>query len=241
MTTLHLDEAELHDIVAHYPVVRSIELQPDFPHGLVITVTENTPVAFVSAGDRSVPVAADGTLLEGLDTDARLPTIRTDTVPSERRVPAGDTLDLVAVAAAAPDDIRARLASVTEDGEHGFVAQVDDGPEVWLGGPERLRLKWETATAILAEESAQGAAYVDVRIPERGVAGGLTITEEPQGGVEEQTQAVPEAPVPAAPDPAVTPDPAASAPVPAPVAPPAETPAPAPVEPSTEPQPSLEP
>jgi cell division protein FtsQ len=234
MTTLHLDEDKLREIASHHPVVHSIDVQADFPHGLTITVTENVPVALVSAGDRSVPVAADGTVLEGLETDARLPTIRAETLPDERRVPGGETLDRVMAAAAAPEDVRAKVTSVMVHREHGYVAQIAKGPEVWLGGGERLRLKWEAATAILAEESSQGATYIDVRIPERGVAGGLTITEEPQGGVEEQTQIVPE---PAAPDPAVAADPAAAAPV----VPPAETPAPAPVTPSTEPQPSLEP
>jgi cell division septal protein FtsQ len=240
-TTLHLDEAKLREITSHYPVVRSIEVQPDFPHGLTITVTENTPVALVSAGDRSVPVAADGTLLEGLDTDASLPTIRAEALPAERRVPGGETLDRVAVAAAAPEDIRAKVTSITVEPEYGYVAHVEDGPEVWLGGQHRLRLKWAAATAILAEESSQGATYVDVRIPERGVAGGLTITEEPLGDVDEQTQIVPEAAAPAEPDPAAPVDPAAAAPAPTTAVPPAETPAPAPVEPSTEPQPSLEP
>jgi cell division septal protein FtsQ len=230
MTTLHLDEHKLREIASQHPVVHSIEIQPDFPHGLTITVTENEPVALVSAGDRSVPVAADGTVLEGLETDASLPTIRTETLPDERRVPGGETLHRVTAAAAAPEDVRAKIASIAVTPEHGYVAQIEKGPEVWLGGDGRLRLKWEAATAILAEESAQGASYIDVRIPERGVAGGLTITEEPQGGVEEQTQIVPEA---AAPDPAAPTDPAAAAPV----APPAETPAPAPVAPTTEPQP----
>jgi cell division protein FtsQ len=244
MSTLDLDAAELNDIVAHYPVVHSIELRPDFPHGLTITVTENTPVALVSAGDRSVPVAADGTLLENLDTHAALPTIRTTAIPSSRRVPGGGTLDRVAVAAAAPAALRAKVSSITIEAGHGFVAHIADGPDVWLGDGARLRLKWEAATSILAQESSQGASYIDVRIPERGVAGGLPITTEPQPDPSDAAPTAPTAPdatTPAAPTEAapVAPTPEATTPVtPATTS---ETPAPTAVTPSADPQPSLQP
>jgi cell division protein FtsQ len=235
MSTLDLNAAKLDDIVAHYPVVHSIELRPDFPHGLTITVTENTPVALISAGDRSVPVAADGTLLENLDTHATLPTIRTTAIPSSRRVPGGGTLDRVAVAAAAPAALRAKVTSITIEAGHGFVAHLDDGPDVWLGDRSRMRLKWVAATSILAQESAQGASYIDVRIPERGVA------TEPQPDASEPPPATPDPTDPAAPTETAPVAPAAATPTTVAPATTSETPAPAPVTPSTNPQPSLQP
>src|SRR4051812_30845169 len=92
MTTLHLDAGELHKVVANDPVVRSISLRPDFPHGLTIDVTENRPVALVTVGAKSVPVAADGTVLEGVDTSGSLPEIRTVAMPGGRRVDRGAVL-----------------------------------------------------------------------------------------------------------------------------------------------------
>jgi cell division protein FtsQ len=241
MTTLHLDAAALEDIVDQHPVVRSIELETEFPHALTIRVVENRPVALVSAGGESVPVAPDGTVLEGLETSSDLPVLRATSLPDGRRVQPGGTLDRVTVAAAAPDALRAKVESITIQPGRGYVAQLHEGPEVWLGGHARLELKWGAAAAVLAQQSSQGASYVDVRIPERAVAGGLTITEEPQSGLEEQTQAVP--PVAETPDdPAATavPDPSATtAPPVTETAPPAPETA-APTAPA-DPQPSLQP
>jgi hypothetical protein len=171
--------------------------------------------------------------------------VRTISIPGSRRVPSGAILDRVAVAAAAPAALRAKVAAITIEPDHGFVAHMADGPEVWLGDGNRLRLKWEAATAILAEASSQGASYIDVRIPERGVAGGLAVTAQPQPDPANAAPAAPAAASPVAPtDPAAataapvtTPAAAAPATVPAP----AETPAPAPVTPTTNTQPSLQP
>src|SRR3954469_22603431 len=73
MTTLHVDETRLRDVVADSPAVHAIAATPDFPHGLLIRVGENKPVALLSAGGHNVPVAADGTVLEGVDAGTTLP------------------------------------------------------------------------------------------------------------------------------------------------------------------------
>jgi cell division protein FtsQ len=73
---------------------------------------------------------------------------------------------------------------------HGYVARLANGPEVWLGAAARLDAKWAAAAAVLAQESSQGANYIDVRIPERPVAGGVAVPAD--------SQAAPEAPAPGA-------------------------------------------
>jgi cell division septal protein FtsQ len=234
MTTLHLDAAALHRLVAGHPVVHSIEARADFPHGLTIHVVENRPVALLSAGDRSVPVAADGTLLDGVEVHTGLPTLETVGLPDGTRLAKGGALDRVTVAGAAPPALLERVESITIQPEKGFVAQIHDGPAIWLGGNSRLRAKWAAAAAVLAQESSVGASYVDVRIPHRGIAGGLSVTEEPQADPADAAPVpstdgttAPPAPVaPAAPDPAATPPPAPTAPDPAAAAP-------APVAPGT--------
>jgi cell division protein FtsQ len=64
------------------------------------------------------------------------------------------------------------------------------GPAIWLGGAARLEAKWAAAAAVLAQQSSQGATYIDARIPERPVAGGLNAPTD--------AQIVPEAPAPGA-------------------------------------------
>jgi cell division protein FtsQ len=177
MTTLHLNPAVLQRVAMRNPVVHSIEVQPDFPHGLVIHVVENRPVALLESGDHTVPVAADGTLLEGVEMHGRLPTLGTPTLPDGKRLEPGGALDRVTVAGAAPQALLARVASITIQPGKGFVVQLENGPAIWLGSTARLKLKWMAAAAVLAQHSSQGASYVDVRIPERTVAGGLPITE----------------------------------------------------------------
>jgi cell division protein FtsQ len=47
------------------------------------------------------------------------------------------------------------------------------GPELVFGDPTRARAKWAAAARVLAEPSAKGAVYLDIRVPERVAAGGV--------------------------------------------------------------------
>jgi hypothetical protein len=174
-------------------------------------------------------------VLEGIEVHGTLPEISTiAAIPSNGRLPSGGALDRVEVAAAAPAELRAKVTAITIQPDRGYVAELQDGPEIWLGGHDRLVEKWDAVAAILAAESSAGADYIDVRLPERAAAGGLAI--EPPVEEEPIAPAVPEA-APAEP---VLPDPAAAEPAPAvpPTAAPAET---APVAPATDPQAGVEP
>ena len=48
-----------------------------------------------------------------------------------------------------------------------------NGPELVFGDGEQREQKWAAAARVLAEISAQGATYLDLRIPGRVAAGGL--------------------------------------------------------------------
>ena len=55
---------------------------------------------------------------------------------------------------------------------HGLVAQVRGGPSIYFGDATELpRAKWHPATAVLADPSSAGAAYIDVTDPVRPAAG----------------------------------------------------------------------
>jgi cell division protein FtsQ len=172
MTTLHVREDALLSAVGQYPVVRSVRTETDFPHGLRIIVNAYEPVAALRAkGGGLIAVAADGTLLRGTTTRG-LPTVGVRTIPAGDRLGRGATLGAIQLLAAAPRALRARVGRVFRS-PRGFAAAMADGPRLYFGGGARLDAKWGAAALVLAHRTSQGASYVDLRIPERPVAGGM--------------------------------------------------------------------
>ncbi len=173
MSTLAVDDGALRDAVATYPVVRGLRTTTGFPHKLRIVVDAYRPVAALQhggGGDR-IAVAFDGTLLRG-NAVARLPVIGVKSTPGGARVTDSATLHAISVVAAAPSALRNRVERVYRN-QRGLAATVDGGPKLYFGGGERLRAKWLAAAAVLARSATRGASYVDLRIPERPVAGGF--------------------------------------------------------------------
>jgi cell division protein FtsQ len=238
MTTLHVEPERLERAAAAFPVIAAIEVDRDFPHGLTIHVIEHRPAAVVDVNGRNVPIAGDGSVLAGMPVEGDLPTIEISGGLPQRRLPPGAARDSARVAGGAPAVIARRLESVgREGGARGVVVQVEDGPEIVFGGAERVAAKWAAAVRVLADEEAAGAAYVDVRIPERPVAGGVAVETVTPVAPLSDTAADPAL---ATPDPtAVAPvDPAATTPVAPPVdgataAPETAVPAPEPVPEAT--------
>jgi cell division protein FtsQ len=85
MTTLDVRMNQLRMAVAPYPVVKSLVVATQFPHGMRIQVVEQVPVAIVLAGGRRIAVSGDGTLLHDAVPSTPLPTISLD----RRRAPPG--------------------------------------------------------------------------------------------------------------------------------------------------------
>lgn len=247
MTTLHIRADELEEVARQFPVVASIEVERDFPHGLRIHVEERPAAALVSVDDVPVPVAADGTILRGLQVPEGLPLLRMEKPTDGGRISDPRTLRALLVTGAAPAELRPRIDRVTEGAEQGIVVELEDGPEIIFGDADYAVEKWTAATRVLADPEAAGATYVDVRLPERPVAGGLPVeTIEPVAPAGEPIAVPPPEPI----VPEATPvDPAAAEAAPGavteatpettPVTPEAAAPtAPAPAEPApTESQP----
>jgi cell division protein FtsQ len=235
MTTLHVDRERLEQVVAGYPVVRDVRVSADFPHGLRIAVIEHRPAAFAVTGDSRVPVAGDGTVLRGLPVRVKLPEIevRGALPPEQLREPRA--LRLARVAGGAPAALSPRLMDVQEEKERGIVVTMREGPLLIFGALTRVRDKWAAAARVLADPEAQGATYIDVRLPERPAAGGVAAeTLAPLPAADATIAPVPgPAPVdPAAPDPnAVT-----GAPTPAAPADPGNAPLQGPDDPAAAPQ-----
>ena len=178
MTTLHVRESVLLDAVATFSVVRSVRTETDFPHGLRIVVNAYEPVAALQgAGGRLTAVAGDGTLLRGGATRG-LPLVGVRTTPGGDRLGDGDgaadseAITAVGLLDAAPRALRARVGRVYR-GPRGLAATMRNGPKLYFGGAADLDAKWGAAAEVLAHPTSRAAAYVDLRVPERPVAGGL--------------------------------------------------------------------
>jgi cell division protein FtsQ len=173
MTTLRVDQARLEQAVAGYPVVRGLEISSDFPHTLRIRVLEHVPAAIALVGGARVPVASDGTVLRGVTAKGSLPTVHAKGGLKGSRLADPVALHAAAVAGAAPVLLRRYIEDVYYESARGLVAQLRDGPELVFGSAGRLRAKWIAAARVLADSDAQGATYIDVRLPGRPAVGGL--------------------------------------------------------------------
>jgi cell division protein FtsQ len=238
MTTLHVQRDELEESIEAYPVVRALEVRPDFPHGLEIHVIEHRPAALVGG----LPVAGDGTILRGLPVEGRLPAIEARGDVRGDRLEDPAALHAARVAGAAPAPLRPRLERIDVRSEDGIVVEMREGPEIIFGDARRVRAKWIAATRVLADPDAEGATYIDVRLPGRPAAGGLpaaTLAPVAPAGTEPVTP-----PAAVAPPEALPVDPATEQLAPpvgtteAPATEPQSAPAPAPEAPAPAPAPT---
>jgi cell division protein FtsQ len=71
---------------------------------------------------------------------------------------------------AAPRKLRGFVTSITR-GAEGLTVSVRNGPLLQFGDASRPRAKWAAAARVLADPRSAGASYLDVRVPERPVAG----------------------------------------------------------------------
>ena len=174
MTTLDVNERALRDAVATYPVVRSLRASADFPHGLRIVVNAYEPVAARPVrGRRSRRRSRATARCCAARRRSGLPVVGVKTSTAARARPgcrsaARDPPRRRRAGAAA----QPRAARLRRDGAASR-RRVENGPKLYFGGGERPHAKWLAAARVLAADSAQGATYVDVRIPERPVAGGF--------------------------------------------------------------------
>lgn len=176
MTTLDVQTSRLYAAVAAYPVVRSLRVRTQFPHGMRIRVIEELPVAQVVVGGRRIAVASDGTLLRDLASVPALPTIQLAAPPGGARVMAPGAIEELRAARTAPPDLLSRITLISEERGPGLVVRLHDGPALYLGDDRALRAKWASAVAVLGDPGSAGASYIDVTDPGRPAAGAVTQT-----------------------------------------------------------------
>ncbi len=170
MTTLDVQLGQLRTAVAPYPVVKDLRVSTQFPHGMRIDVIEQLPVGALVAGGETIAASADGTLLHDVPT-ASLPTIPLGSLPGGSRVTDQTALGALALLAASPQRLAARISQVTTSSPRGLVVQLRSGPAIYFGPPSAFRAKWAAAAAVLAAPASAGAAYIDVSDPAMPAAG----------------------------------------------------------------------
>jgi cell division protein FtsQ len=171
MSTLHVDARALRAVVEPFASVAGLRIRPDFPHDLRVEVIEREPVATVRTGGSSVPATGGGLLLDGVRA-GDLPSVTNRAPLDGRHVSDKRTLAALAVAAAAPPQLRARAERLYY-GPGGVTLELRDGPQLIFGSAGDARRKWQAAARVLAESSSAGATYLDLRVPKLVAAGGV--------------------------------------------------------------------
>ncbi len=172
MTTLNFDPATLRASVARFSIVRGIEVTSELPHTLRITIDERRAVGAIVAAGTRVAVGDDGVLLRDTPSGG-LPVIPARVPPGGARVVDRVTLARVALLAAAPASLRSRILRVIATSD-GLVVHLDGDKVLRFGGSDRLVAKWIAVRRVLTDPAAQTATYIDVRVPERPAAGGVS-------------------------------------------------------------------
>jgi cell division protein FtsQ len=171
MTTLHVREDQLRAAVAQYPSIAGLETDAKLPHKLSIVVRERAAVAAIESGGGSVAASGDGRMLRGMKSGG-LPTLHVKRAPAGERVTDRRTLGALVVAGGAPPELRRRIERLWSD-ERGLTLDLRNGPDLVFGSGSDAHRKWLAAVRVLADPSSAGAAYLDLRVPERVAAGGL--------------------------------------------------------------------
>lgn len=197
MTSLHVREDELKSAVAPFSIVKDVKADGYWPHTLRIEVVEYKPAAVLDVDGKLLPVAADGTLLRGELAGRDLPKVPTSVAPGGKKLTAPIPLAAVRALGAAPLAVRPEIVKARR-GPDGLRIELENGPQLIFGDASRARAKWAAALRVLADPTAKGASYIDVRVPDRAVAGRFPT----------DSSATPE-PVAAAPAPVATPQPVA--------------------------------
>lgn len=174
MTTLHVRAERIERVAATFPTVASVDVDTSFPHSMTITVHERPPALIVKTPDEEVPVAADGTILTGVEAPkdgGDLPLLTVSELPDGPLL-AGDDLSQARVLGAAPEPLRPLIDAVEVTKDYGVVVTLNGEIPVRFGSSASAPAKWAAAAAVLADSRLTALTYLDVRLPQRPAAGG---------------------------------------------------------------------
>ena len=181
-----LDGGEVNARVEALPVVVSARHDRAFPHTLVVAVTPEQPVSVVRRGAQAWLVSARGRVLRRLAARARPALPRVWVAKSVDPKPGGfvDGRSAIrairALAVADRSRFPLRIATV-RTGRHELTLLLRSGLALRLGDEHDLPLKLAIAARIAPRLGAPvrgAAAYLDLELPERPVAAGVTFNSK---------------------------------------------------------------
>ena len=166
-----LDEAAALRGVVDLPWVRSASIARQWPSTVTITVVERDAVAAAPAADsRWALIDSNGQVVAWKDSPGSLPKLAgIDPAGPPGSALGASAAGLLRVAAAVPDELRARLEAVVAGDGGAVELKLQAGGTVRLGPPELLAEKFRSALSVLAQVDTQGLSTLDVRIPQSPV------------------------------------------------------------------------
>ncbi len=169
---IDLDEGGAARAVASLPWVLSATVERRWPDSVVIEVVERQPVATApSADDGWAVVDATGQVLSVLESSPSNLLALDGIAPAgpPGSVLGGSAVELLAVAAAVPAELRPRVSAVLAGDQGGVELRLRPEGTVRLGPPRQLDEKFRAALTVLGQVDTQALATIDVRIPESPV------------------------------------------------------------------------
>jgi cell division septal protein FtsQ len=155
--------------VSRYTLVTAIRAEAHQPDAVTLYVHEREPFLRLSAEGTRVALDAAGAVITGYGRLPRVASLDGNRAPIGGRARDPFALTALRLLRAAPAPIRHRVVAITL-GHGALTVYLHHGPRLIFGDATLPHAKWDAAIAVMATRSAEGAAYIDVRVPSRPAA-----------------------------------------------------------------------
>lgn len=165
-------ESQLEQQLDNIPGIAAAKVTKEYPHGLIVKLTEETPTALLYTEDKKnyVPVDSQARRLRTVkQAEVGIPIINVPTVKSGLR---NETVQQsIKVLAALDKDLRSHITSTEAKTQDSITTVLDSGYTVVWGNASSMSTKQKIVTAIIAQLQAEGTATgtIDVSAPSRPI------------------------------------------------------------------------
>ncbi|WP_083907360.1 cell division protein FtsQ/DivIB [Alloscardovia criceti] len=167
-----LSETDLQTKIDDVPGVQSVTVTKEYPHGLNIAITEETPAALLYAEDAQDYVAVDGQAQQistkKEPTDG-IPVINVPTANSGLRNES--VVQAIAVLAGLDDNIRGQVTETIANTQDSITTVLNSGYTVVWGNSGSIETKQKIVEKIIEQLQGEGntSATIDVSAPSRPI------------------------------------------------------------------------